>query len=190
VAVLAPEHEAEAEYHFAAAIGRDAAHPLVHADHYIGHIANLDRRPDAPRDNVDIFDLFYRHRASKAVNEGGFAGLRQDAATDVEVVVVDGLDYLVEGEVQNVKTIRVDANEVLLLIAAPAVDLSGPRGCAQSRLENPILERAQLGRPGSLANNEVVKNFAEAGGHRAERRPMGAFGHLDGAQPFGRELAR
>jgi hypothetical protein len=101
VAVLAHEHEAEAKHDLAATVGRDAAHPLIRADHHFGHVADFDRRPNAPSDNVDIFDLVYRHCPSDAVNKGGFARLRQDAAADVEVVVVDGLNHLVESEVQH-----------------------------------------------------------------------------------------
>src|SRR5467141_1618019 len=125
MAVLAHEHEAQPEHGLALAVGGDGAAADLVADLDIGHVPDPDRDAVLGRhDNrLDLLDV---HRAPDAVNEEHLAVLADVAATDIAVVVLDRFHDLVKGQPVLDKARRINAHLVLLLVAAPAVDLSRP----------------------------------------------------------------
>ena len=62
---------------------------------------------------------------------------------------------------------------------APGVDFGHPRDAAHLGLDDPVVQRAQLGQVAARARQRVVKHFAQAGRHRPHRRPFDARGHFD-----------
>ena len=84
---------------------------------------------------------------------------------------------------------RVDDDLELLLVAAPGVDLGDARHRAQLRLDDPVVDRAQLGERLPCAGDDVVEDLAQARGDRAHLRPLDAGGQLDALQPLVDDLA-
>ena len=74
----------------------------------------------------------------------------------------DGLDDLVEGQLVLDRAVGVDADLILLLEAAPGVDLGRARHRAQLGLDDPVVDGAQLGEVVALAGDEVVEDLAQA----------------------------
>ena len=96
---------------------------------------------------------------------------------------------LVEGQAVLDQPVRVDANLVLLLEAAPAIDLGGARDGAQLGLDDPVVNGAQIGQVVALAGDDIVKDLAQAGGDRSHLGPFHAGRQLDGGQPLVDQLA-
>ena len=72
------------------------------------------------------------------------AGLLQVAAADVEVVVADGLDHLVEGEVVLQQAIGIDPHLVLLLKPPQPLISAVPGTVRKAGLMTQSWTRAQL----------------------------------------------
>ena len=61
-----------------------------------------------------------------------------------EVVRPHRLHHLIEGNAVVQQLFRIDAHLILLLVAAPAVDLGRAGHRAHGRLDAPVLDRAQV----------------------------------------------
>ena len=71
----------------------------------------------------DALDLLDVRRAAEALHEHRLRAFADIAAADVAIVLFDGLHHLVERQAVLDEQVRIDAHLVLLLVAAPAVDL-------------------------------------------------------------------
>ncbi|MNJ59365.1 hypothetical protein D3C77_550470 [compost metagenome] len=66
------------------------------------------------------------------------------AGADVGIVAFQGRNQIVEGQFIGGQTLGVRCNQVLVGIAADGVDLGHTRHVAQLRLDDPILDYAQV----------------------------------------------
>src|SRR5262249_48537976 len=124
-----------------------------------------------------------------AVNQVDLAGAGQVAAADTDVIRLQRVHDLLERDAVLEQPQRVDAHLVLLLQAAPAVDLGDARHGRQGRLDDPVLDRAQLVQRLAAAGDGVVENLAQSGRDRPHLRPGDAGGEFDGIQTLGDDLA-
>ena len=188
MAVLAHEHEAQPQDDLALAVGRDRPPADLVADLDVGHVADPDRHAVLGRhhDGLDLLDV---DGAADAVDQEHAAAPADVAAADVAVVLLDRLDHLVEGQAVLDEAVGVDADLVLLLVAAPAVDLGRALHCPQLGPDDPVVDGAQLGDVVPLAGDDVVEDLAQAGGHRPHLGPRDALGDVHRGQPLVDELA-
>src|SRR5262249_14834360 len=84
--------------------------------------------------------------------------------------------------------VGVDADQVLLLEAAPAVDLRRASHRAQLRSDDPVVKGPQVGRIVALAGHNVMEDFAQAGGDGPHLRADDTLGDLRRGEPFVDEL--
>ena len=122
VAVFAHEHEAEPVDDFALAAGRHGAAADFVTDFDIRHVPQADGNA-VFRGDLNSLDLVAINRAADAVDQDHLAAAAQVTAADVAVVLFDCLNDLVEREAVLDEPARVDPRLVLLLVAAPAIDL-------------------------------------------------------------------
>ena len=123
MAVLAHEHEAEAEHDFALAVGRDRAAADLVADRDLGHVADADRHAVLGGDD-DALDLLDVRRCGRAPARAAirvpsrmlppptlrlFSSTASTTSSNVRPCLMSRFG--------------IDADLVLLLVAAPAVDL-------------------------------------------------------------------
>ncbi len=132
VAVFAHQHEAQAEHDFALAVGRDGAAADLVADRHVGHVGDADGHAFlGPHD--DLSDLLDARRAAQALHEQHSARLADVAAADVELFFSTA--PMTSANVRSCLISRcgIDADLILLLVAAPTVDLGRARApCASA----------------------------------------------------------
>ena len=136
MAVLAHQHEAQAEDDFALAVGRDRAAADLVADLDVGHVADLDRHAVLGGDD-DALDFVERDVRPTPWTSSIWLLGADVAAADVAVVLLDRLDDLVERQLVAIEPVGIDADLILLLVAAPGVDLGRALDGAQLRLDRP-----------------------------------------------------
>ena len=144
MAVFAHEHEAQAEHGFAAAVGRHGSQADFVAGLHVRHVADADRHAVLGGDH-DVLDLLQVDRAALAVDQQHPRPDGDAPAADVAVVLLDGLHNLVERQAVLDQPLRVDADLVLLFVAAPAVDLGHAGNGPKLRLDDPVVNGPQLG---------------------------------------------
>ena len=86
----------------------------------------------------------------------------QRLSADVQIVVVERLDDLRQGEAGVVEPLEVDAHVVGLALAAPAVDVDDARHRLEAPFELPIFNRSQVGHRIALRSDDPVsENLAD-----------------------------
>src|SRR5688572_8122882 len=134
--ILPHEHEAQAKDDFAFAIRSHGATTNLVAYLDRSHVADLDGRA-VLRSDDDPVDFFGAHRAAESMDEQHLAFQPDVAAADVAIVLLHRLDNLIEGYFVSIEALRIDSNLILLLEAAPAIDLGRAFDRAQFGLHDP-----------------------------------------------------
>ena len=166
MAVLAHEHEAQAQHDFALAVGRDGPAANLVADRTS---ATSRTRIGTPSWAVTTMCPIWSTslvRPRPCTSNISPARLMLPPPT-LRLFCSSGLDDLVERQAVLDQPVGIDADLILLLVAAPTVDLGRAGHGAQRRLDDPVVDRAQLGRIGPLPGDDVMKHLAQAGRHRA-----------------------
>ena len=109
----------------------------------LGHVADMHRHTGPRRVHDDVLDLVHVDRAGQAAHGIHGPGLLNVAAAGDEVVRPHRFHHLIERDAVVQQLIQADAHLILLLVAAPAVDLGRAGNRAQGGLDDPILDRAQ-----------------------------------------------
>src|SRR5439155_17853088 len=117
MAVFPHEHEAEAKDGLSFPIGRDRAAPNLIANLYVGDIFDADGNPLLRR-NHNALDLIEVARAPESLDQEHFAPAPDVSSADVPVVLLHRLDYFVESKAVADEPFGIDANLVLLFVAA------------------------------------------------------------------------
>ena len=165
VAVLAHQHEAQAENHFALAVCRDGPSPNFMTNLHVGHVLYPDGHALFRRDH-DVLDLLDVHGPAQAVDQEHLAVLADVAAADVSIVLFDGFDDFIERQTIFDEAGRVDPNLILLFVATPGVDLGGALHRPHFRLDDPIMDGAEFRDVVAFAGHDVMENFAQTCGNR------------------------
>ncbi|EJT83311.1 hypothetical protein PPS11_36920 [Pseudomonas putida S11] len=119
-AVLANQHEHRAQHHFPAVFGgRARAQLFAQAD--LGNMADADWRAIDTGDD-DIGDVLGRRHLAWRANQQLLAIALDVAGADVGVVALQRRDQVVEGEFVGRQALGLRRNQVLLGMAANAVD--------------------------------------------------------------------
>ena len=189
VAVLAHQHEAQAQDDLALARGRGGPAPDLVAFDHLADVADAHRNP-VVRDDDDGRDLFDVPGQADALHQVQFAGLDHVAAADVHVVPRERREHVVQGQAELDQLVRIGQHLVLLALAAPGVDLGHAGHRLQTRLDDPVMKRGQLLQRVAVAGHDVVVDLAQAGGHRAHLGLVDAGRKFDGLQPLHDELPR
>ena len=145
MAVLAHEHKAQAEHDFALAVGghRPAANFVADGD--VGHVgdANWHAVLGGDDDLPYLLEIVVRPRPCTSNMPPSWLMLPPPT---LKLFFSRGLDHFVEGQVVLDQPLGIDADLVLLLIAAPAVDFGHARNRADCGPNDPVVHRAQLAR--------------------------------------------
>ena len=124
--VLAHEHEAQPQDHFAAAgAGRGAAADLV-ADADVADVPDPDGDAVMGGDD-DVGDLLDARGQAHALDEVKLTPLDDVASADALVVGAQSAEDVVQGEVVAQQPVGLDDDLVLAALAAPRVDLGDAR---------------------------------------------------------------
>src|SRR5204863_6988428 len=117
----AHKHEAQPQDNFALTVGGDGAAADFVADLDRAQLAQQDRLVFVDAD-LNVAELLQVDGAAQALDQNALAALPEVAAADVAIVLQHGFDDLVEVQFVVDELIGVEADHVLLLVAAPAVD--------------------------------------------------------------------
>ncbi|MNJ21356.1 hypothetical protein D3C77_157060 [compost metagenome] len=183
-AVLADQHEHRAQHHFAAVLGCRAAAQFT-PDTDFGDVAHTDRRAvDVGQD--DIGDVIDAGQLPRCANQQLLAATLDVAGTDVGVVALKCGEQVAQGQLIGRQPFGVWRNLILLGETTDGVDLRHPTHIAQLRLDDPVLDLAQVGRRvgAAIGLARIVGSFdgpqedlAKAGRDRAHGR-FNAFRQL------------
>ena len=199
VAVFAHEHKAQPIDHLPLARGGDRPAADFVANLHLGHVLDADGYAVAGGDD-DVGNLLQIAGTAHPVHQQHLAVLGDVPSAHVAVVFGQGLSHLLEGEGVLDELLRVEPHLELLFVPAPGVHFGHARHLLQLGLDDPVLDRAQVGelfnlllpgQPGDvhpLKPQHVVEHFAQAGGDGAHLRPGDSLGQLDRAQAFGQQL--
>ena len=177
VAVLARQHETQAENHFAPAVCGDGPSSNLVPDLHVGHVLHPNGHALLGRHH-DVLDLLDVDRPADAVDQEHLAVLANVAATDVAVVSLDGLHDLVEGQAVLDEPGRIDPHLILLFVAAPGVDFGSALDGPQFRLDDPIVDGAKLRNIVALTGHDVVEDLAQPRRYRPQLRMFDAGRYL------------
>ena len=140
VAVLAHQHEAQAEYRLAPAMGRHRAQSDFMSWFYVSDVPDANRHAVLGRDD-DVANLLDVHGAPLSLDQE-HPGTHADASpTYVAIILLDRLDHIGKGEAVLNESLWVDAHLVLFFIAAPTVDLGHSTDRPKLRFDDPIVNR-------------------------------------------------
>ena len=199
-AVFAGEHHDGADDGFVA-VERGGAGAEFSAELNLGHVLKENRLRARAEFHGKIRDVLDRLHATDGANRELLAAPVDDAAASVLDVLRDERREFAEGEVAFDERRGLRLDDVLLLVAAGAVDLSDAGDGAEERLDDVFLEFAQddelfkFGR-GFLLRfstivHAVVKNLAKARADGCEFREDAGGQEFERAlQALGDELAR
>ena len=143
-AVLAQQHEDGAQHHFAAVLGGGTGAQLF-ANLYLGHIADAHRHPIGRADD-DVGDVCYRRHLAWRANQILLAAPLDIAGADIAVVALQRLHHVGQAQAMGHQLVRRGCHLVFLGKAADGVDLGHTGHIAQLRLDDPVLNLAQIGR--------------------------------------------
>ena len=196
-AVLPDQHEDRAEHHFAA-VFRGRARAQLAPQHHVGHVADADRHALHIGDD-DVGEVVFRcHLARRAYQQ--LLALPFDiAGAHVAVVAFERRHHVLQADAVGGQFFRVGRHLVLLGVAADGIDFRHARDIAQLRLDDPVLDFAQVRRRvrraiglfrALLRFHRPQVDFAEARGNGAHlRRDAGWQTFLGFLQAFVDHLA-
>jgi hypothetical protein len=186
VRVLAHQHEPESQHGLAAALIGHGPAPNLGADLDVRHIPHVDRDAVLGGDH-DLSDLLEVCDSADPLDQQHLPAGSDASAPSQHVVGLHGLDDLVEGQSMLDQPGGINADLVLLLEAAPAVDFRDARDRTQGGLDHPVLDRAHLCDVRAVRSNDVMEYLAETGrdGSHFGQRDAGRKPH--GAEPFADE---
>ena len=176
-AVLADQHEHRTEHHLAAVLGGSSRAQFA-PDQHLGHVAHAHRHP-AGVGQDDVADVVQRLHLARRAYQQLLAALFDVAGAGVAVVAVERRHHVLQGQAIRCQALRIGRHLVFLGIAADGIDLGHARHVAQLRLDDPVLDLAQVGRRvwravslfcALLRFHRPQVDFTEAGGNRPHRR--------------------
>ena len=168
------------------AVERDNAPAKRLAEFHERHVLDIDRAAAMALQN-DSLDIFDRLDLPEASHHQLFRASLDQAGAHVLIVLADGLDNLIDGQVVFEKVLRHHAHLVLANVAALAEHLGDARDGLEVPFDDPVLERSQLGGAVAGSVDVVSQNFA----HPADDRSLlnsvrqvdalrdAVFGHLE-----------
>ena len=177
--VAAAEHQDDAGHDFAFAVDHRGAVPHRMADLHFGHVAHVDRRAVRFLDD-DVLDVLQRFDEADAADDVLLGALFQNVAAGVGVVLGDGFEHVVQGQVVLAQEARVHHDLILLDEAADRVHVDDVGEALEQRADDPVFERAPFHQFG-VRHDEVrilvvrpfqieLVDFAERGRIRHELR--------------------
>ena len=98
-------------------------------------------------------------------------GLRPEIdglAADIDVAVVERLQHLRQGEAVGEQLVEIDGDLVGLCLAAPAGDIDDARHRLEAALENPVLDRLEVGDASSRAARRCDSGRSRRSGSSGE----------------------
>ncbi|MNH16993.1 hypothetical protein D3C79_766460 [compost metagenome] len=95
--------------------------------------------------NNDVGDVFGGVHLARCANQQLLAIALDIPSTDVGIVALQRRDQVIEGEFVGGQALELGRDQVLLGMATDAVDLGHPGHVAQLRLDDPVLDDAQIG---------------------------------------------
>ena len=188
--VFALQHDDHAGHDLALSVARHraVARHRRHGDG--GDVAEQDGAA-CGRLQHDALEIGQPGQQAHAAHRVAFGLVFDEPAAERLVAVGDGLQHVAERQLVLLEPGRIDDDVELLGEAAPRVDFADPDDRAQAVADVPVVRG--LGDHGveALAGHDVLVDFAEGGGHRAEDglQPLGnARAHV--GEPLGHQLAR
>ena len=157
------------------------------ADLDLGDVADANRGPVLGSDD-DLFDLIHVRRPPDAGDEEHLIAITKVAAAGVSVVPLHSIDDFIKRELVAVETLRIETDLILLLIATPAIHLGRPLHGAQLWLDDPVVDRPQIGQIRPLAGDDIMEHFAQTRRDRSHLRALDADRQLGRGEPFVDEL--
>ena len=176
-AVLANQHEDRAQHHFAAVVCGCAGAQFAPQPH-VRHVAHPDWHAARAAED-DIANVLQRLDLPRCPDQVLFAALFDVTRTHVAVVSIQRRHDVLQGDAQRGQSLGYRRDLVFLGIAANRVDLRHAGHVAQLRLDDPVLNLAQVGgRVGHairflgavLGLDRPQVNLAQAGGDWPQRR--------------------
>jgi hypothetical protein len=156
---------------------------------------------DSDRDAADACEQNVRNLRERGDDADAFQNLRlpallQSASTDVHVVLAKRALHVLKGEPVFSEQRGIDLHVVLLLESAPSVHFRHARHCPELRLDDPVLQCAQLREVRlvghalrSRPREQVVVNLSQARRHGPKLRLSERRGKLDVLEALPDQLA-
>ena len=188
-AVLADQHDDGAQHHLDAVLGGRAGAQFA-PDAHFGDVAHPHRNAIDAGDD-DIADVVDRRGLARRAHQVLLAFALDVAGADIAVVALERAHDVDQFQPVRRQRRRVRGHQVFLVEAADGVDVGDARHRAQLRLDDPVLDLAQVGRRVGrairllrprLALDGPLVDFTQARGDRPHRR------HHAGRQVLARVL--
>jgi hypothetical protein len=189
VAVLAHEHEAEAEDDLPFAVrGDDSATDRAVVDD-LRDVPHSDGDAVA-RGHHDLLELARTSHDPDAPYQARLAGLIERASTDVGIVALERAGELLEREASTLELDRVDQDLELTLVTTPRIHLGDSRYRAHLRTDDPLVRGSRVREGPRVVHDEVVENLAEARCDGTELRTRDVWRENGGDEPLRHDLPR
>ena len=102
-----------------------------------------------------------------------------------KLLFLTALHHFVEARCRcRIRSLRIDADLVLLLESAPGVDFGDARHGPHVGFDDPVVHRAQVGQAVASSRRAVMKDFAQPRGDRPHLGRSMPGGNLDVGQPL------
>eukprot|EP01022_Parablepharisma_sp_SALTPOND_P027440 TRINITY_DN665_c0_g9_i1.p1 TRINITY_DN665_c0_g9~~TRINITY_DN665_c0_g9_i1.p1 ORF type:complete len:1867 (+),score=739.92 TRINITY_DN665_c0_g9_i1:18974-24574(+) len=176
-AVLADQHEDGAQHHLAAILGGRASAQFTPCPD-LGHVADADGHATHIGQH-DIADVFHGADLARGADQVLLAASLDVAGADIAVIFFQRLDDAVHGHAVGGQPLGGRRHQEFARVATDGVDLGHARHQAQLRLDDPVLDLAQvagvigcaIGFAGVLAGFHGPQvDLAQAGGDRSHGR--------------------
>ena len=171
--VLARAHDDDAAGHLSLTIQvRDPA-PHLGTHLHVRHVAQAHRHPGIGRGEGDAAEVLERAEVTRSADHVLRFGKLEHRAAGLLVRVLDRADDLAVWDVERAQALRIEHYLVLAHHAAQRCDFGHVRHGLELVLQEPVLQRPQLGdvQPVTPVDERVLVDPADAGGIRAERGP-------------------
>ena len=142
-AVFADQHEHRAQHDLAPILGRSTG-AQFRAQAYFGDVAHADRHT-ANVVQYRVADVVEGTHLAGGANQELLAAALDVTRADIAIVLLDGRDDVLERQAVGTQLRRIRRDVILLGEAADGVDLGDARDLAQLRLDDPVLDFAQVG---------------------------------------------
>ena len=180
-AVLADQHEHGAEHDFFTVLGGRPGAQLLPHEHF-GHVAHAQRHALA-RGHHDVGDVGQAQHPPGRADQRLLTAALDVAGADAGVVALERDHHVVEREAVRHELGGVGRDLEILRVAADGVDLGDAGHGAQLRLDDPVLDFAQVGR-------RVGRAVGLLGAGLGAHRPHVDLAQAGGNGPQGRGDAR
>ena len=183
----AAPHQHDALHDVVVVVLTGDAEPRLVAHRDVGHVGDQNRGPVADREH-GVADVVHRPDLADTAHDRRLRADVHGIGADIDVGVVQSVQHLLERKPVGQQPVEIDGDVVGLGLAAPAGDVDDAGDRLQAPLQDPVLQRLEVGDGvARRADDTVAEDLADrAGGRQGGLRAVGHRAEL--RQPIDHHL--